>query len=352
MRTLLLVAATVLGCSAPLVSLEPAGSGSPDTGTAPATLDGGTADAGPTVTRGVRLSAHWDHTCRIDAQGALSCWGANYRGQLGDGTTEERLEAVGIAGRWREVSAGVLGTCAIDTDGALWCWGSTGPTTRPTRIGDQNDWEQVAAGPGLGCGLRAGGTLWCWGNLEFVNLEFGSDGVTRGYEPTQIPGTWRTVDMHWYRTVAINDAGAMTSFVHDGRDRSAAALFAHPATIDTSQRWRGVRVGVMFSYPIAVDGSVWRLPHMAGSWTRLDARAAWPTSASAGHTVCVLEDSGAIACSDRSYADPGEPLTHTPGPFVSVASHNTERCAVDAEAATWCWEVASGVLRPPARRVP
>lgn len=352
MRTILLVAATVVGCSAPLVSLDPAGSGSPDTGTAPATLDGGAADAGATVTRGVRLSAHWDHTCRIDAQGALSCWGANQRGQLGDGTTEEHLEAVGIPGRWREVSAGILGTCAVDADGALWCWGSTGPTTRPTRIGDQSDWEQVAAGPGLACGLRAGGTLWCWGNLEFVNLEFVSDAVSRGYEPTQIAGNWRAVDMHWYRTVAVNDAGALTSFVHDGPDPSATALFAHPATIDTSRKWRAVRVGVMFSYPIEADGSVWRLPHTAGPWTRLDARAASPTSASAGYTVCVLENSGAIACNNRSHAEADEPLTRMLGPFVSVAHHIHERCAVDTDAATWCWAAESGVLRPPARRVP
>jgi alpha-tubulin suppressor-like RCC1 family protein len=65
------------------------------------------------------------HTCGIQADGSLWCWGANSRGQLGLGTLLDRLVPTRVGGDrdWAAVSAGVAATCALKTDGALWCWG-------------------------------------------------------------------------------------------------------------------------------------------------------------------------------------------------------------------------------------
>jgi hypothetical protein len=249
-----------------------------------------------------------------------------------------------------------MGTCAIDHEAALWCWGAAGladEQRRPARLGDEHDWEQVATGPALACGLRAGGALWCWGSLEF-SLE----GVARRFEPTHVPGVWRAVDSHWYRTVAVRDDGALAFFGHYGHsgtnepDSTAAAIFGSPLAIDTSAKWRDVRVGVLFAYAVAADGSVWQLHHDDPSWVPLGAQAAWPTSASAGYNLCVLEDGGAVACHERSHDEAGLPLARMPGRYVSVAHQMNERCAVDTDAATWCWPAPNGIALPTARRVP
>ena len=61
--------------------------------------------------------------------GALKCWGQNQRGQLGDGTTADRVVPVNVA----ELSTGVMAlaagwqhSCALMLNGAIKCWGNNG----------------------------------------------------------------------------------------------------------------------------------------------------------------------------------------------------------------------------------
>ncbi len=62
---------------------------------------------------------------RILTDGTAWCWGYNGSGQLGDGSTTNRLTPVQVSGlsNVQAISAGAYHTCAVLSDGSTWCWG-------------------------------------------------------------------------------------------------------------------------------------------------------------------------------------------------------------------------------------
>ena len=85
---------------------------------------------GPEFLKDIKeLSAGDYHTAVIDKDGKLLTWGANWDGELGDGTSIDRNFPVELGGgfadhKWKAVSAGVGYTVAIDENGKIYTWGN------------------------------------------------------------------------------------------------------------------------------------------------------------------------------------------------------------------------------------
>lgn len=96
-------------------------------------IDGGSARTAPFPVRVVTdrsfelLAAGARHTCGVAGGGEALCWGAGADGALGTGGTPEiRVSPTPVAGgrEWQALSAGAGHTCGVDAAGELWCWGA------------------------------------------------------------------------------------------------------------------------------------------------------------------------------------------------------------------------------------
>lgn len=79
----------------------------------------------------VAVAAGYYHTCAVKSDQSVYCWGLNNGGQLGDGTTISRttntaVRTLGVGSGVIDVWAGVSHTCVTRTDGAVLCWGGNG----------------------------------------------------------------------------------------------------------------------------------------------------------------------------------------------------------------------------------
>lgn len=162
------------------------------------------------------------HSCVIKADNSIQCWGSNTSGQLGDNTQVDRLIPTLISGSttsFIQSAAGGAHTCAIQNDKTLWCWGYGGKgalgngsitsTKVPTQVGTLTTYHQVAAGAAHTCAIRyADDTLWCFGDNAKKQLGGGSTN-TQENSPIQAdtPTTYAMVATGETHTCGITLAG-------------------------------------------------------------------------------------------------------------------------------------------------
>ena len=72
------------------------------------------------------LSSGDSHTCATTITNTMKCWGSNFFGQLGDGTTTDRTQptnTTGLGSGVTHIAASNLYTCARLDTGKVQCWG-------------------------------------------------------------------------------------------------------------------------------------------------------------------------------------------------------------------------------------
>lgn len=219
-----------------------------------------------------KISAGDYHTLALDVDGKLWAWGANYDGELGDGTTINRTTPEFInSSSWLDVSAGLSHSLGLKNDGTIWAWGRNGTgqlgtgTARDTnslvQIGTGSDWTKIAAGANHSAAIKSDGTLWTWGSDEYGQLGNGGTN-TALISPTKADSAtdWQKVYAGEFNTFAIKQDGTLWGCGRNdiGQVGDGTKINKNlPVQIGTGTNWSEISVGKYFTVGLKTDGTLW-----------------------------------------------------------------------------------------------
>lgn len=105
-----------------------------------------------------QVSAGGSHTCAINGESKLICWGNNDKGQ-------SLVPPELIGEKIIQVRTSKSNTCAIDNNGRLFCFGdnSFGQTVIPEEL-KNSEFRQVSLGDGHICAIDRNNHPFCWGD--------------------------------------------------------------------------------------------------------------------------------------------------------------------------------------------
>jgi len=160
-------------------------------------------------------------------------WGANYNGQLGNGSTKTSPTPVSVRGLSgvTAIAAGDYHNVALRSDGMVWCWGANGAgqlaraaatTVEPYGIktpvqvrgsggsGFLTGMTAVAAGALHSLALKSDGTVWTWGDNFQGELGNGAGGAgSYSAAPVQASGLSGVIAIAggWHHSLALRSDG-------------------------------------------------------------------------------------------------------------------------------------------------
>jgi alpha-tubulin suppressor-like RCC1 family protein len=310
------------------------------------------------------------HTCALEAAGTVWCWGDDYLGQLGDGTTGDAsnnrltpvqvVQSSGPLTAVEAIAADGFHSCALTTDTTVWCWGSDvfgqlgdgmhgdyHVSLTPVQVvqggGPLTDVEAIAAGSEHTCALKTDATVWCWGHDVAGQLGDGTagDADELRLDPVQVvQGSGPLTDVQaisagYAHTCALKSDGTVWCWgadgdgaLGDGTTGDANQLRLEPVQVVQGNGKltdvKAITTGEAHTCALKADGTVW----CWGDYFYGQLGDGTMDNADAHLTpVQVVQGSGLLTDVEAIAAG----LNHT--------------CALKTDATIWCWgDDSSGQL--------
>jgi alpha-tubulin suppressor-like RCC1 family protein len=208
----------------------------------------------------VSLAAGYGHTCAV-VYDDLYCWGANTVGQVGNDSSSDRSTPVRVLTSVASVAAGGFvssgkyygHTCAVQTDSDLYCWGENGDgqlgigstTDRDTPRYVDDRIVKVDLGAAHSCALYTDGAVRCWGQDSYGQVGNDNKKQDRTSPVTLVAGTVSGSKTYVIQVQTSKSAGEIKGVLHELADSAKLGLMFFNSNSE----------GGKVARPIGSDGS-------------------------------------------------------------------------------------------------
>jgi len=225
-----------------------------------------------TVTASGFVGAGDHHSLAVRPDGGLWAWGANWSGQLGNGSTADSPVPTSVVGLpiLRAATGSDSHSLAVSGDGRVYAWGantsgqlgdgSYDDSLVPVEVQGLGGITAVAGGWAHSLALTQDGRVFAWGGNE--NGQLGNGSFDPSNTPIEVPGLTNVIAVAAgaYHSLALRQDGTVVSWGENGSGQLGTGAFdsvSSPVPVSGLPAVVALAAGLFHSVAVGVDGSAW-----------------------------------------------------------------------------------------------